>query len=168
MPKTVAETPGCLGCPMKEKFPRNTFVAPQMPLPSRDLIRICIAEAPGEQEDKEGKPLVGGAGAWFDSLLRAAHIDRAGLTICNTIQCRPPGNVYPMDSDARSYISREDADKAVRQCLRNHVVPLLRSRDWKRVDLFGEKALRLIAGKHEGISKWRGSPLEIDIDKIET
>jgi len=162
LPKTVSETKGCEGCPMRKLFPDNTFVAPQFPT-GKDLVRIAIAEAAGEDEAKVGKPLVGGAGRWFDSFLRHAGIERSGLTIANCIQCRPPKNIFPTDSDARTYISKEEGKAAVEHCLDAHVYPLLASRDWRRVDLFGEKALRYIAGKTSGISHYRGAPLRFNI-----
>lgn len=146
---------------MRKLFPQNTFVAPQLPNPNRDLVRLVIAEAPGEQEAIEGKPLVGGSGRVFNSLLRSAGIPRDGLTIVNCINCRPPDNLFPTDRDARSYISKEDAEKVIQHCKKAHVDPLLASRKWERVDLVGDKALRIIGGKYDGVTKWRGSPITI-------
>lgn len=146
---------------MRRLFPSNTFVAPKMPVASKDLVRLVVAEAPGEEESLVGEPLVGGSGRVFNKLLESAGIDREGLTIANCIQCRPPGNVFPTDPDARSYISKEDANEAVQHCSRSHVQPLLSSRDWKRVDLLGDKPLRLVAKEHSGIFNRRGSPLTI-------
>lgn len=151
---------------MRKLFPSNTFVSPQYPNPSRDLNRLAIAEAPGEDEALVGQPLVGGSGRVFNSLLRSAGIPRDGLTILNCINCRPPDNVFPTDREARSYIGKADAEQAVQQCLANHVKPVLRSRDWSRVDLIGDKALRLVGGKFGGVTKWRGSPLTIPDTKL--
>lgn len=150
---------------MRKLFPKNTFVAPQLPNPSRDLVRLVIAEAPGEDEAAVGQPLVGGSGRVFNNLLRSAKIARDGLTIVNCVNCRPPDNIFPADSGARSYISKEDAIKSVKQCIRNHVLPTLLSRMWARIDLLGGKALWWIAGKAP-ISKWRGSPVVIDTEEI--
>jgi uracil-DNA glycosylase family 4 len=148
---------------MQKLFPGNTFVAPKLPS-GKDLVRLVIAEAPGAEEAEKGEPLVGGSGKVFDRLIRAAGISRQGLTLANCIQCRPPNNVFPTDPAARSYISKDDAQKAVTQCYQNHVLPLLRSRDWNRVDLLGDKPLRIVAGKTSGISNLRGSPLSISRD----
>lgn len=150
---------------MAKLFPGNNFVSPQLPNPVRDLVRLVVAEAPGEEEAKAGQPLVGGSGRVFNSLLRSAGIPRDGLTIVNCINCRPPDNLFPTDREARSYISKADGEAAVKQCLKNHVLPMLESRPWKRVDLIGNKALQWIAGKF-GITKWRGSPLTIDTEEI--
>ena len=152
---------------MREKFPDHHFVPPQEPKsPHHDLVRLVIAEAPGERESEVGEPLRGKAGQFFDKLLLDAGIQRDGLTITNCLSCRPPDNIFPTDRRAwsskskRRYISKEDGVKAVRHCKEKHVDPLLRSRKWNRVDLVGGHALRIVAQK-EGISEWRGCPLKL-------
>jgi uracil-DNA glycosylase family 4 len=157
MIKTVSQTPGCEGCPMRRLFPNNTFVSPHRPNPAHDLNRLVIAEAPGEQESLKGQPLVGDAGQVFDRLLKSAGIPRDGLTIINCLNCRPPDNVFPTDRKARSYMSKEDAGIAVDHCIKHHVDPVIASRVWARIDLIGGKSLRFVANKKEGISKLRGS-----------
>lgn len=147
---------------MRKLFPRNNFVPPQLPNPTRDLNRLLIGEAPGQEESEQGVPFVGGSGRVLNNLLRSAGVSRDGLTIINCLSCRPPDNVFPTDREARKYIGKDDADKAVAQCIRNHVTPLLRSREWSRVDLVGSKPLRLVGGQSRSISVLRGSPLSID------
>jgi uracil-DNA glycosylase family 4 len=151
---------------MQRLFPNNRFVEPQLPNPARDLVRLVIAEAPGEQEAVEGQPLVGGSGRVFNNLLRSAGIPRDGLTITNCLSCRPPDNLFPSSSEARSYITKVDGELAIKQCIRNHVLPLVKSRNWTRIDLIGNHALHWIGGKF-GITKWRGSPITIDTNEIE-
>ena len=143
------------------RFNEN-FVSLQRPNPARDLNRLVIAEAPGKQESIEGRPLVGGAGQVFNSLLEEAGIRRDGLTIVNCLNCRPPNNVFPTDRKARTYISKDDAQIAVDHCIKHLVDPVIRKRDWDRVDLLGGKSLRFVAKKQGGISKWRGSPVPIE------
>ena len=132
---------------MRRLFPNNTFVSPQRPNPARDLNRLVIAEAPGEQEDREGQPLVGSAGRVFNLLLEEAGIPRDGLTIINCLNCRPRNNVFPTDRKARIYISKEDAQIAVDHCLKYHVDPVIASRVWARIDLIGGKSLRFVANR---------------------
>jgi uracil-DNA glycosylase len=160
--KPVREVAECEGCPLRNKFPDNTFVSPQLPDPAKDLVRLVIAEAPGREEQKQGKPLVGSGGHVFDSLLSDAGIDRDGLTIVNCINCRPPKNIFPTDRRARDHgISKEEGAKAEKQCYERHVLPLLRSRRWRRVDLIGSKALRIVAGEPGRITEWRGRPVPV-------
>lgn len=152
----VCENPGCSGCPLARKFPQNTFVEPK-PGSGLDLV---IAEAPGADESIQGVPLVGMAGKWFDALCRKARIPRESLTLTNTIQCRPPDNVYPLAPDARSYISPDEARAAIEHCRAAHLQPLIDSRPWERVLLLGDWPLRLLTGR-QPISRWRGSPLAL-------
>lgn len=158
----VSEIEGCKGCPLAKLFPDNNFIPPQMG-PS---FRLVIGEAPGEQESLECKPLVGGSGRIFNMLYRKAGVPRESLTILNILQCRPLDNIFPTDRAARQYISEQDGKAAVKQCLRNHVIPILESRPWTRLDLIGNKALEWMTGLKEGILKWRGSPLTIDTNEI--
>src|SRR3990167_2532440 len=117
MTKKVSEVRACDGCPMQRLFPDNTFVAP---LVREGSTRLVWAEAPGEQEALEGEPLVGGSGTVFrgvrskdartgasrryGGLISQAGIKDEELSYVNTIQCRPPNNIYPTDSKAKGYI----------------------------------------------------------------
>lgn len=56
---------------------------------------MVIGEAPGEQEDLQGKPFVGAAGELLTRMLAAIHIDRKGVFIANILKCRPPMNRTP-------------------------------------------------------------------------
>lgn len=152
---------------MARIFPDNHYVPPQFPDPKRDLVRLAVGEAPGADEAEAGKPFIGGAGRWLNSILKSARIDREGLTIVNCINCQPKNNIFPTDSDARTYISKEDAHEAVRHCFQNHVRPVINSRSWKRIDLFGDKPLKIIAGVHGGIGRFRGAPLKIERGTLE-
>ena len=174
--KQVKDVPACEGCPFRRLFPENNFVKP---LIRSSSTRLMVAEAPGETEALEGEPLVGGSGSIlrgtrikdartgeirrYGGLLAQAGVREETVSYVNTIQCRPPNNVYPTDAKARSYITKEDGEKVVAHCLRNHVLPVLQNRAWGRVDLLGDKALRLLGGKREGITAWRGSPINLTV-----
>lgn len=136
---------------MRKLFPANTFVPPKRGTGDR----LVIAEAPGQEEQIMGEPLVGGSGKLFDGLCSKAGVSRDSLTLINTIQCRPPDNVYPLASEARQYISKADADTAVAQCYRQHVKPVLTGHAWKRIDILGDRSLAAVTGK-SGIYNWRG------------
>jgi len=155
--RKVREVKECESCPMRVLYPENTFVAPQR----GNSPRLQILEAPGETESLTGVPATGGAGTWLNILNRSAGLRREDLNIANCIQCRPPNNIFPTDPEASAYISREEGEKAVAHCYSAHLKPLLLSREWKRIDLFGDKPLRLLTGRTGGILKWRGSPVEV-------
>lgn len=157
---------------MQRLYPSNSFVEPRL-VPGN---RIAIGEAPGQEESLEGEPFVGGSGRIlrgtkvrdprtgaerrYGGLYGEAGIKDSEISYINTIQCRPPDNVYPTDSKAK-YISREDGNATVKHCLQRHVLPVLRSRTWARIDLIGSKALRFLGEKYEGVEGWRGSPISI-------
>ena len=57
---------------------------------------LIIGEAPGAQEDLEGKPYVGKSGKLLNELLIKAGIDyKEVVYFCNVIKCRPPNNRKP-------------------------------------------------------------------------
>ncbi len=61
---------------------------------------FLIGEAPGEQEDLEGKPFVGRAGKLLDKYLEEAGLSREqDLFIANIIKCRPPKNRVPKTNE---------------------------------------------------------------------
>ena len=60
---------------------------------------VFVGEAPGYWEDQQGKPFVGAAGKFLNSLLEMAGLKREQVYICNTVKCRPPGNRDPLPEE---------------------------------------------------------------------
>ena len=57
---------------------------------------MLIGEAPGQDEDRQGKPFVGRSGQLLDNMLAAIGIRRTeNLYISNVVPWRPPGNRAP-------------------------------------------------------------------------
>ncbi|MHB1109941.1 MAG: uracil-DNA glycosylase [Devosia sp.] len=56
---------------------------------------MLVGEAPGSEEDLQGKPFVGRAGKLLDRMLGAIGLDRTKVFIVNTVPWRPPGNREP-------------------------------------------------------------------------
>ncbi len=56
---------------------------------------MIIGEAPGKNEDLQGKPFVGAAGKFLDELLEVAGLKREDVFIANVLKCRPPSNRNP-------------------------------------------------------------------------
>ena len=68
------------------------------PVPGEGDPRAAIAlvgEAPGRQEDEQGRPFVGGAGRLLDQLLASIDLGRGDVFITNVLKARPPGNRDP-------------------------------------------------------------------------
>jgi DNA polymerase len=61
--------------------------------PEADL--VVVGEAPGQEEDKTGRPFVGRAGKLLDLLLMSIGLPRPKVYICNVLKCRPPENRNP-------------------------------------------------------------------------
>lgn len=66
---------------------------------SLDAKVLFIGEAPGRNEDIQGRPFVGRAGEILDELLASIGIKRSEVFIANLIKCRPPDNRNPLQSE---------------------------------------------------------------------
>ena len=56
---------------------------------------MLVGEAPGRNEDIQGRPFCGAAGRNLDLALAQAGIDRAACFVTSIVKCRPPGNRDP-------------------------------------------------------------------------
>jgi DNA polymerase len=65
--------------------------------PTADV--VVVGEAPGQEEDRTGRPFVGRAGRLLDLLLLSAGFPRADVYICNVLKCRPPDNRNPQPDE---------------------------------------------------------------------
>jgi DNA polymerase len=61
--------------------------------PTADL--MFIGEAPGGEEDAQGRPFVGAAGQLLTRMIKAMGLERDEVYIGNIIKCRPPRNRDP-------------------------------------------------------------------------
>ncbi|RLF62996.1 MAG: uracil-DNA glycosylase [Thermoplasmata archaeon] len=57
---------------------------------------MFIGEAPGADEDAQGKPFVGRAGQLLDRIITACGLERSDVYIGNILKCRPPENRDPL------------------------------------------------------------------------
>lgn len=63
---------------------------------------VFVGEAPGFNEDAQGRPFVGRSGALLDELLRGIGLKRSDIWIGNVIKHRPPENRDPMVDEMRA------------------------------------------------------------------
>lgn len=68
--------------------------------PNADI--LFIGEAPGEKEDKQGRPFVGAAGKLLDALIESVALERKDVYIANVLKCRPPGNRDPLPEEVKA------------------------------------------------------------------
>jgi uracil-DNA glycosylase len=104
---------------------------------------MFVGEAPGEEEDRSGRPFVGRAGQLLDRMLRAIGLDRTQVYIANVVPWRPPGNRTPTPQETQiclPFIERQIdlADPEYLVCL-------------------GASASRTMLGVQSGIMRARGS-----------
>lgn len=60
---------------------------------------LCVGEAPGANEDEQGRPFVGEAGQLLTKILGAIQLSREDVFICNVLKHRPPGNRDPLPDE---------------------------------------------------------------------
>jgi DNA polymerase len=60
---------------------------------------MFVGEAPGEEEDLQGRPFVGRAGHLLDRIIAAMRFRREEVFIANILKCRPPNNRDPRQEE---------------------------------------------------------------------
>jgi len=60
---------------------------------------VFVGEAPGEDEDRQGRPFVGKAGQLLTRIINAIDLRREEVYITNIIKCRPPHNRNPQRAE---------------------------------------------------------------------
>jgi len=60
---------------------------------------VFVGEAPGADEDDQGRPFVGRAGQLLTKIIEAMKLRRQDVYICNILKCRPPGNRNPASGE---------------------------------------------------------------------
>jgi uracil-DNA glycosylase family 4 len=63
---------------------------------------VVVGEAPGAEEDKQGKPFVGRAGQLLTQILASVNFTREEVFICNVLKSRPPENRNPTPEEIRA------------------------------------------------------------------
>ena len=114
----------------------------------KHAIVMFVGEAPGEQEDEQGRPFVGAAGKLLTELLEFVRLRRDEVFITNIVKCRPPNNRPPRKDESaacRNYLERQ------LQLLRPRVICPL-----------GNSAIRALLNLEESVSGLHGVPLEKD------
>lgn len=97
MESYLSQLLGCRACLLCQG---RTQVVPG-DFPER-LSLLFVGEAPGENEDRSGRPFVGRAGQTLDWFLNEVGIDREKVGIVNIVRCRPPGNRDPLPEEAEA------------------------------------------------------------------
>lgn len=110
---------------------------------------MLIGEAPGREEDLEGKPFVGRAGRLLDKMLAAAGLGEGDVHITNIVYWRPPGNRTPTPQEAlvcRPFLERQ--------------IALV---DPEMIVALGGAAAKHLLAVEDGIMRLRGKWRELEI-----
>jgi uracil-DNA glycosylase len=108
---------------------------------------MFVGEAPGAEEEKQGRPFVGPSGEELEAALNEAGIAREDVYITNAYKLRPPGNRNPTDEELYDHSQElwcEIAD----------VQPAL-------IVTLGNVPLGAITGERGGITRRRGRPVTV-------
>ena len=81
------EALGCTKCGLCHS--RTQVVFGEGPLNAGLFI---VGEAPGFNEDKEGKPFSGASGILLDRMLESLDLGREKVYLTTLVKCRPPGS----------------------------------------------------------------------------
>ena len=103
---------------------------------------MFVGEAPGADEDAQGRPFVGRAGQLLNKIIEAIGMKREDVLIGNVNRCRPPQNRTPTPDEAKTckpFLLREIA------VVKPEVIVVL-----------GNTAMKNLLDTKEGITKLRG------------
>ncbi|MEI6153822.1 MAG: uracil-DNA glycosylase [Deltaproteobacteria bacterium] len=103
---------------------------------------LFVGEAPGEEEDLQGRPFVGRAGKFLDQMIERIGLRREEVFICNVLKCRPPNNRDPEPMEA--------------EACKNYLLSQLELIGPKIICTLGKHAYNTLLGVDEKITRIRG------------
>lgn len=129
--------------------------------PDADL--VFIGEAPGKNEDIQGKPFVGAAGKFLNQMLEMIDLEREDVYITNIVKYRPPGNRDPSPEEKSDFLPYLQAQLEVIQpklmvTLGRHSLNCFLP-DLSISQVHGEPKRIKIKSKKQGESSWVILPL---------
>ncbi|MEM0437794.1 MAG: type-4 uracil-DNA glycosylase [Candidatus Micrarchaeia archaeon] len=143
----AAQVKQCDKCPLHKS---RTNAVPGEGNPHAKI--MLVGEAPGENEDLQGRPFVGRAGQLLNEMLSENGLTRDDVFITNIVKCRPPGNRDPEPEEKAAcspYLDQqvEALQPRVIVCLGRHSAEYL----------FTKYGLEF-----PGITQARGRPYKVD------
>lgn len=133
----------CRRCPLGDRRQHLVFGEGN---PSAEL--VFVGEAPGADEDAQGRPFVGRAGQLLTQMIEntarkeGIPLQRKDVYICNVVKCRPPGNRTPLPEEMETcgpFMFRQIA--AIRP---------------KAICALGGTAAKALLNRKEGVTAMRG------------
>lgn len=100
-PRDLASQPrGCDSCSLKTTWPRLASARMAISGNTKDADILVLGEAPGQEEDQQGKAFVGPSGQLLRKYLPGRAMER--LAFQNTVRCHPFGNETPSPADTHA------------------------------------------------------------------
>lgn len=109
---------------------------------------MFIGEAPGKDEDEQGRPFVGRSGRLLTATLLSLGIKREDVFITNVVKCRPPENRKPLPSEIAFY-----------KPILLHEIKIVRP---QVICTLGASALEALTGEPFSMTKIRGKIMSFD------
>ena len=138
----------CQQCPLCQTRKHTVFGEG----PTENCRCVIVGEAPGVEEDREGRPFVGKAGILLNEILSESGIARESLYIMNVLKCRPP-------SDDPTKKNRKPNDNEVSAC-KDYLEAQLLLLHPDIIVTMGNTPTKLILEPELGISRLRGKWFE--------
>ena len=135
----LEEARDCVRCPLSRTRTNVVFGAGDA-----DADLMFVGEAPGANEDREGLPFVGRAGALLTELLAEIGFKRDQVFVANVLKCRPPDNRDPTPGEIEAC---EDYLRRQIELIEPRVICTL-----------GNFATKLLRGDPAGITRVHGQP----------
>jgi uracil-DNA glycosylase family 4 len=164
----LEEARDCVRCPLSRTRTNVVFGAGDA-----DADLLFVGEAPGANEDREGLPFVGRAGALLNELLGEIGFERDQVFVANVLKCRPPDNRDPTPGEIEAceeYLRRQVdlIEPRVICTLGNFATKLLRSdpagitrvHGHPEVRVIGRRAVRLYPLYHPAAALYTPAMLE--------
>jgi len=140
--KVSSEVISCTRCRLSE-YRKNA-----VPGEGSESTKVMfVGEAPGEQEDIQGRPFVGAAGKLLTELLASIGLNRTDVYITNIVKCRPPNNRPP----------RKDESTACRPYLDRQILLV----SPRVICPMGNSAIHSLIESEKSVSELHGIPIEI-------
>ena len=137
LPMLQKQVKACTRCPLART--RRTVVFGEG---NEKAELVFVGEAPGEEEDLQGRPFVGRAGKLLDQMIQRMRLSRKDVFICNVLKCRPPQN--------------RDPDASEIDMCKNYLFAQLEIIEPKVICALGRHAYNTLMGVDARITKIRG------------
>lgn len=132
----------CVQCPLHRS---RTHAVPGEGNPAAAI--MLVGEAPGEMEDRHGRPFVGPSGRLLTKLLELNGLCREDVFITNSVKCRPPNNRFPRA-------------KELEICKRLWLLRQIELINPEVIVLLGRAPLRQLLGAKATVAQWHGRFLQ--------